>query len=166
MSNIKKAFQPIIELLEANVNVKVATILDKAIALTEAKTGGGGRASNTIVKDGKDNVTHIFCYYHKRWEDVKLVEYGKKASSPTGLSNMCKEGTSAWSKQQAEAKKAKEQLLIDVTKQEVKPTEIPALMDAIEKARKAVVGRKENPGTEDMPGTEKTSESKDKLAAK
>ena len=154
MSTIKKAFLPLIELLEANKDKKISTILDQAIALTAAKTGGGGRASNTVVKDKDGNVTHIFCYYHKRWEDVQLVEFGKKASSPTGFSNMCKEGTSAWTKQQRDAKTAKEQLLQAVAAQEVKPTEITTRMEAIEKARGKVTGRKENAGSKDMPGAQ------------
>lgn len=150
---IKKAFAPIVELLEQNKDAKVSDVLEQVIALTSAKTGGGGRTSNQVLRDDKGNVTHIFCYYHKMWEPVDKVEFGKKASSPTGYSNMCKEGTSQWSKQQREAKKAKEELLAQVTEGKVKPQDIPAKMEAIDKARTRIVRREDKLGTKEAPAS-------------
>ena len=141
---------------------KVSAVLDDVIALTEAKSGGGGRASNTVHRDDEGNVTHIFCYYHKKWEAVDKVEYGKKASSPTGYSNMCKEGTAAWTKQQRDSKKAKDELLAQVGAGEVDPKDIQKRMDTIEKARGKVVPREDGHGSDDSPAGAKTD---DKAAA-
>jgi len=138
---IKKAYQEIVAYLEDNKDSKVKTILPGVIELASAKTGGGGGGGSTIRKDDKGNVTHIFCYYHKMWEDVSKVEFGKKATSPTGLSNMCKEGTSAWTKQQRTAKKAKEALLDDVANEVVKPGDIAAKQADIDAARALIVPR-------------------------
>ena len=148
--NIKKAFQPIIDLLEANKGAKVSDIFEEAVTLTSAKVGGGGRASSTVHRVG-EVVTHIFCYYHKRWEAVETAEYGKKASSPTGFSNMCKEGTSAWTKQQRDAKNAKDALLTGVQDGTIKPGELKAKMEAIETARSLVVARADKHGTTKEP---------------
>ena len=51
---------------------------------------------------------------------------------------MCKEGTSLWTKQQREAKKAKEELLNAVAAGEVPADEIQTRLDQIEDARVAV----------------------------
>ena len=140
------------ELLEANKNKQVSAVLEDVLKLTEAKVGGGGRAASTVIRDKDDNVTHIFCYYHKKWEDVTKAEYGKKASSNTGFNNMCKEGVAAWTKQQRDAKSAKDELLQKVGEGEVKPADIQARMDRIEKNRAKIIPREDGHGSEDPPG--------------
>lgn len=150
--SIKKAFIPLVELLEANKNKQVSSIMEKILELTSAKAGGGGRASNTIHKNDAGEVTHVFCYYHKKWEELAKVEYGKKASSPTGYSNMCKEGTAAWTKQQRDAKKGKDDLLASVAAGETKATDIKPRMEDIEKDRGKIVPREDKQGTENPPG--------------
>ena len=142
----KKAFVPIVELLEANKNKQVSAILPQIMELTAAKAGGGGRSSSNVRLDDKGEVTHVFCYYHKMWEAVAACEYGAKASSPTKLNNMCKEGVAAWTKQQRTAKTAKDELLGLVGKGEVEPKDIQALMDKIEKARAKVIPREDGHG--------------------
>ncbi len=153
----KKAFLPIMELLEANQNKQVSAVIEDVRKLTAAKTGGGGRAAGNVHKNDKGEVTHIFCYYHKKWEAVADCDYGKKASSPTGYSNMCKEGTAAWSKQQRDAKAARDQLLKDVESGDVKHTEITARMETIEKARGKVTAREDKHGTDKEPGESKAA---------
>jgi len=148
----KKAFLPIVELLEANKNKMVSAVLDQVMEITAAKAGGGGRSSSNVHKNDKGEVTHIFCYYHKKWEAVETAEYGKKASSPTGYNNMCKEGVAAWTKQQRDAKKAKDDLLSQVGTGDVKPGDIQTRMDEIEKARGKVIPREDKHGTTDEPG--------------
>jgi len=152
--SIKKAFIPLVELLEANKGKTVSSIMEKVLELTSAKAGGGGRASNTVHKNDAGDVTHVFCYYHKKWEELAKVEYGKKASSPTGYSNMCKEGTAAWTKQQRDAKKGKDDLLASVAAGETKATDIKARMEEIEKDRGKVVRREDKHGTDSPPGGE------------
>jgi hypothetical protein len=122
--------------------------------MVAAKAGGGGRSSSKVLLDKNDKVTHIHCYYHEKWEDVAVAEYGKKASSPTGFSNMCKEGTAAWTKQQRDAKKAKDDLLAEVAAGTVKPADIQTQMEAIEKTRGKITVREDKHGTNDAPGGE------------
>ena len=62
----KKAFVPIVELLEANKNKQVSAILPQIMELTAAKAGGGGRSSSNVRLNDKDEVTHVFCYYHNK----------------------------------------------------------------------------------------------------
>lgn len=143
---VKKAFIAIHEFLEANMGKRVKDVMPQLIELMSAKGPGVGRAASTVRMNEKGEVTHIFCYYHKRWEDVNIAIYGKKASSSTGLSNMCKEGTSAWTKQQATAKKAREELLTAVGEGTVKPTDIGAQMADIEAARVAIIPREDGHG--------------------
>ena len=142
----KKAFIPIVELLEANKNKTVSAVLPQIMELVAAKAGGGGRSSSNVRLDDKGVVTHVLCYYHKMWEDVSVAEYGKKASSPTGLNNMCKEGVAAWTKQQRDAKKDKDALLTAVGAGEVEPADIQTRMDKIEKARTKILPREDKHG--------------------
>ena len=145
----KKAFIPIVELLELNKNKTVSAVLPQIMELVAAKAGGGGRSSSNVRLDDKGAVTHVLCYYHKMWEDVSVTEYGKKASSPTGLNNMCKEGVAAWTKQQRDAKKAKDELLAAVGAGEVEPADIQTRMDKIEKARAKIIPREDKHGEAD-----------------
>lgn len=108
---VKKQFEEIYALLEANQNRKVSTLMPELLELMKGK-----QANRTFMKDDDGNVTHIYCYYHKQWEavDTELqdgIPYGKKASSSTGYNTMCKEGTSNWTKQNRTYKKTKELLL-------------------------------------------------------
>ena len=155
---IKKAFQDVVAFLEENAGSKVKTILPAVIELCSAKSGGAGGASS-FLKNEAGEVTHIKCYYHNMWEPVnpdgsgddEHCEYGAKATSATKLSNMCKEGTSAWTKQQAAAKKAGAALLTSVAALEVAPEDIPSVQAEIEEARKVVVAREDGLGTEESP---------------
>ena len=150
--SIKKAFIPLVELLEANKGKQVSSIMEQILELTSAKAGGGGRASNTVHKNDAGEVTHVLCYYHKKWEALEKVEYGKKASSPTGYSNMCKEGTAAWTKQQRDAKKGQADLLTSVAAGETKASDIKDRMAELETARGQIVPREDKHGTENPPG--------------
>lgn len=131
---IKKAYVEIVELLEANSNKKVSTILPQLMELMTAKV-----SSKTFMKDEDGNVTHVFCYYHKEWEAVADVPYGAKANTATGLNTMCKAGVSAWSKQQRVAKKAKEELLAKVASGALAAEDLQDELAAIEAARTEIV---------------------------
>ena len=130
MDNVKKAYIDIVALLEANANKKVSTVLPLILELVTAKG-----TTKTFQKDEEGNVTHIFCYYHKEWEAVADVEYGKKSSTATGYNTMCKVGVSAWTKKQRVAKLAKEALLAKVVSGEIPAAELQDHMDAIEAER-------------------------------
>lgn len=163
---IKKAYQEIVDFLRANMEVTVGEVITTVEELAAAKKGGGGqRTASTVKKDADGNVIAIFCYYHKQWEDPSVVEYGARASSPTGLNNMCKEGTSQWTKQQNQAKKDNEALLQGVLAGEITPEEARDMKDDIEEARKAIVPREDGhfvdlggESTEDFEDTEEDEE--------
>ena len=140
MENIKKQFVEVYELLEANSSKKVSTILPELIELMSRKTNGGTNG-HTYKKDDEGNVTHVFCYYHKEWEDVTEVEYGAKKGTATGLNTMCKEGVSNWTKQQRAKKKAEAELLTKVASGELKPEDIAEEQARILEESKVIVPR-------------------------
>lgn len=131
---IKKDFQELVAYLEANEKKSVKTILQQVRDMCSAK------AQTTFKKDEDGNVTHVFCYYHKVWEEVTADNYGKKASNKaTGLNTMCKVGLNQWTKQQREAKKAKDTLLARVASGEVPQEQLTEELEAIEVARNTIV---------------------------
>ena len=134
---IKKAFTPIMSLLQANLAMSVEEILPQVIELASAKAAGG--ASSVFHKDETGNTLAIRCYYHKLWMNPEVVEFGSKASSATGLNSMCKDGTSKWTKQQRDAKKAKEQLLVDLASGEIEASDLPQLLDEIEQDQAVII---------------------------
>lgn len=139
MANVKKAYQPIIDLLNANKDQKVSKIFDQVLEIASAKTSRSD--GNTFIKDAKGNTVAILDYYFKRWMPLvgdKKVEFGAKVKTSTGFNTMCKEGVSAWTKQQREAKNAGSQLLKDVSAGTTKPSDIAAKQAEIESARKAI----------------------------
>ncbi len=137
---VKKAYAEIVNLLEANRDVKVSKIIDQIIELASAKTGRA--EGSTFVKDAAGQTVAILDYYFKRWMPLvgdKAVEFGAKQKTSTGFNTMCKEGVSAWTKQQREAKNASAELLKKVAAGEIAPSDIASHQAAIEEARKAIV---------------------------
>lgn len=142
---IKKQYEEIYAFLEANKNKKVSTIFDDVVALMQSKSGGSD-IGKTFLKDAEGNVTHVYCYYHKKWESVLTAEYGIKANTATGLNTMCKEGVSSWSKQQRTYKKRNEELLMLVSKGELSVEDLSAQMELAEADRKAIEVRNDEHG--------------------
>lgn len=136
---IKKAYEEIVELLEANKSKKVESILDQVIELASAKKGGGGSGGRTFVKDAEGNVVAFRCYYLQKWVNPREADIGAKAGTATGLSTMTKYGTSQWTKQQRAYKTGQAALLQEVTNGTVQPHELPAKMAELEAARDEVV---------------------------
>ena len=102
---IKKQFEALHALLEANKNKKVSTLMPQLMELMETK-----QLQKTFKTDEFGVVTHVFCYYHKEWEEVGLIPYGNKKSSASGLNSMCKEGVKQWTKQQKVLKELEAEL--------------------------------------------------------
>lgn len=142
---IKKAYQEIITFLEENSDKKVKSIMPEVIELASAKVGGGRNGEN-VLRDAEGNVLAVFCYYHKMYEPVGDVEYGKKANSSTGLNSMCKEGTSHWTKQQRNAKKANEELLESIVAGELEVSDLEAKRAEISEAKSTVIPREDGIG--------------------
>lgn len=153
MAKIKKVFIPIIAALtaaiESNPKAKIADIMEQMNDLCSSKTVGGAGGS-TFHRDEEGNVVAVFCYYHKKWMDPRVVEFGAKATSPTGLNNMCKEGVSKWTKQNSEAKKAESALLTKLANGELNVSEIPAEQARIHAEAKAIVPREDGYGFDEL----------------
>ena len=152
MATVKKAFLEVHDFLTNHQDSTVSDILPDLEALMGPKAGGGrqkGSATNAKF-DADGNVTHIFCYYHKLWEPVAEVEFGKKASSATGLNSMCKEGLAHWTKQQHTAKKAKMDLLEQVSRGNVAPEDVAAMKAEIDEAAQVIVPRQDGIGLSDI----------------
>lgn len=138
MATIKKAYTAIISLLEANRDAQVNDVIDQAIELASAKSGGGGGKATAHHRDENDNVVAIHCFYHQVWLDPAVVEFGKKASSATGLNSMCKEGVSKWTKQQRDFRNGKEALLEAVGSGDLEAADVPDAINELEAARKQI----------------------------
>lgn len=141
MSNVKKVYQPLIELLESNKGKKVSSLLPEIMELAQSK-----QIAKSYKTDEEGNVTHIFCYYHKKWEPVAECEFGSKKNTATGLNTMCKEGLSNWTKQQREFRKAKESILDEVTNGTLAPQDVEARLTELEEARSAIHPREDGIG--------------------
>ncbi len=144
-NTIKKDFIELYNLLEANKNRKVSTILPELLELMTKKNNASG-SSNTFVKNDAGETIAVFCYYHKRWELVSECEYGSKKSTATGLNTMCKVGVSNWTKQQRAKKQAEAALLPMLSSGELTVEELPAAQAEIDAASKAIVPREDYPG--------------------
>lgn len=140
MSAIKKAYQPIVDLLNANQGKKVSEILAQVTELASAKTARAvGYAS---LKDAEGKTVAILDYYFKRWMPLvgdKKVDVGAKQGTATGYNTMSKAGVSEWTKQNRIAKQAREQLLKDVGAGTVKHTDLNAKLAEIDAASKVIV---------------------------
>lgn len=150
MSAIKKAFAPIVDALraamDANPKVRVADVLDQVVDLASAKTGAGGGKATTFHRDEAGNVVAVKCYYHEKWMDPRVAEFGLKKSSASGFNSMCKDGMSKWTKQNAGLKKGKEELLARVQTGDVAPDQIADEMARLEQEAKVIVPREDGYG--------------------
>lgn len=138
MSQVKKAFQPIADLLEANKGKTVSDILGSFYELAKAQVNRTVGA--VAVYDNKGKVVGLYDYFLKRWLPLvgeKAVEFGPKAGTSTGYQGMSKLALSAYTSQQRIAKNAELELLPQVIAGTVKPEEIPAKQAEIEAARTA-----------------------------
>ena len=154
MATIKKAYQAIITVLsaaiEADENATIASVMAEVTELASAKTGAGGGKATAFHRDEEGEVVAIKCYYHKLWMDPRVVEFGKKATSPTGMNNMCKDGVSKWTKQQRDVKAQEAELLGRVTSGELAVEDIPAEQERIAEEAKVITPREDEYGFETL----------------
>lgn len=146
---IKKAYLDIVTYLKDNKYSKVETILPDIIKLCSAKRDKPD--GSNYIKNADGEVTHLFCYYHKKWEDVTLAEFGKKNASPIGFYAICKEGISTQAKQQRVAKAANSELLDGVIDGSLNVSDLQKLRADIDTKRKVTVPRKDGHGTNEKP---------------
>ena len=144
MSKAKKVFEPILAILAAafaaNPKVRVSEVMDEINEACRARVGeGAGGKATTFHKDEASVVVAIRDFYFQKWFDPRVVPVGAKANTPSGYNSMSKAGLNQWTKQQAEAKKAKDALLVAVGAGEVAADAIGAKLQEIEDARNAVI---------------------------
>lgn len=152
MKNVNEVLPSLVEFLEANSRKKVATILEefKLLEVNLPKSTNPNRQTTSFYVD--DVLIAVYCYYHKQWELVADVEYGKKASSSTGLNTMCKVGVKKWTAQQKAIKLVNEKILEMLTNNELALKDLAVTKDAMVEECRVV-------DVEDMPvGFETTSE--------
>lgn len=143
--NVKKCYEEIAELLEANENKKVKTIMPQLLELMQKKNNASGLA-NTFIKDTEGNTVAIFCYYHKKFELISEVAYGSKKGTATGLNTMCKEGVSRWTKQQRIKKQTEAGLLTKIVNGELTAEELPQAQAEIAETAKLIEPREDGHG--------------------
>lgn len=143
MTKVKKQYTQLVELLEANSNKKISTIMPEILELVTSK-----QAQKNFITNENGEVTHIFCYYHKKWEYLADVEFGKKKHSASGYNSMCKEGVNQWSKQQREYKQAQSDALTKVAKGELDTQGLNKLLAQIEEEKDKIVPREDGSGSD------------------
>ncbi len=143
MSKAKKVFEPILAILTsalaANAKVRVSEVIDEITEACRARVGeGAGGKATTFHKDENGVVVGIRDFYFQKWFDPRTVPVGAKANTPSGYNSMSKAGLNQWTKQQSDAKKAKDALLVAVGAGEVAADAIGAKLQEIEDARNSV----------------------------
>ena len=133
MSNIKKGYTELYAILLENADKKVKSVMDLLIPIMETQQKD---KCHFYDEDGR---LQVFCYYHKEWEYVDQVPYGKKANTTTGLNTMCKVGTNQWTKQQREFKASAETILDMVASGELAYEDIPAKRAEFEEVKNRIV---------------------------
>lgn len=114
MSNIKKSFVAINDILLANSDATVASIYDELVPLMSAKSKASASAprEDVHILDDNGNITHKRCGYFK--EFVAVEEFGAKASTADKLNTMCRLGVSLWTARNNSAKAQNLAILEDV----------------------------------------------------
>ena len=149
MTSVKKPYEELYAFLLDNKRKKIATVMPELLEIMARKKNSSGSA-NTHLKNDKGEVYAIYCYYHKKWELLSDVEYGKKANSTTGLNTMCKEGTSHWYKQRRNKDKAEKEMLAMLSNGDLLPTDIANEQKRIEEESKIIVPRDDGHGYIDV----------------
>ena len=102
MPKIRKKYEEIISILENNKDKKVSELLDEIRPMVLTKPGG---KTPNYKLNAEGEMIAIFCSYHKKWEDPRIVVFGKKSTSKSGFTSYCLEGMNHWAIQRKEYKK-------------------------------------------------------------
>lgn len=133
---IKKDYKDIMSLFAQSIALgkeqERQALYNQALELVSSKkSNGSGSASTAYFDPVTRELVAVYCYYHKQWELVSHVEYGKKSGTKTGLNTMCKEGTSAWTKQYRKSQKLKDELAQKLLRDEITKDEYAEQYEAI-----------------------------------
>lgn len=133
---IKKDYKDIMSLFAQSITLgseqERQALYNQALELVSSKkSNGSGSASTAYFDPVTRELIAVYCYYHKQWELVSHIEYGKKSGTKTGLNTMCKEGTSAWTKQYRKSQKLKDELAQKLLRDEITKDEYAEQYEAI-----------------------------------
>lgn len=134
---IKKVFAPVMAILESNMSATVSDVIEQVRAAVSAKTGGGGGKALNFHRSEDGTVVAVKCYAFDKWMDPRLVPFGAKANTPTGLNSMCKAGVSVWTQAQSTFKKGKDAVVTKLLANEITSEDAQAEIAALEAARVA-----------------------------
>lgn len=146
MTNIKKAYQDLYTILEANQNKTIKSIMPELLEVMSRQKNSSGQAKNHHTIDGE--VVAVFCWYHKKWESAE--HYGRKANSSTGLNTFCREGVSVWTRNQRLKKQIESDLLKEIMSGAVKPEELPAIKEERMKELDNITPREDGHGYDNL----------------
>lgn len=145
-TSIKANYKAIYDLLVANSNKQVKTILPQIQELMTTKV----RSANSFTS--ADGTLWVYCYYHKKWENTTVVEYRPKSSNKTtGLNTMCHEGQLQWSKQDRDYKKAKEEALNMLTSGTLDPANLESYLVTLAEEKALITPRQDEHGFDEVP---------------
>lgn len=126
--------------------------------LTKPKVGGSSDVSDYTVFDGED-VTYIYCAYHKKWEPV-TVEYEDgeivplfKAStkSKNGFDRSCIQGDKQWKEQAKVYKASKDAVMTDLLDEKITSGEAKETIADLDAARAEHTPREDGLGSDERP---------------
>jgi len=167
MTTIKKVFQPIIELLEANKDKRVSAVLNDILSLASVKQTRE-RASETFLVDATGAVVAIRDFYFKRWMPLvgkKAVEFAAKKGSKTGLSGLSTIGQSKFNAAKSRALKEEKELMDKIISGEIKVENAQAEREAIQSRRETPTPVLDAEGNDVTPGFATLEECVDYLKA-
>lgn len=146
---VKKSFQAIHNLLEQNKDSKIGDIWPQISELLETKSTVGRGAAPQYKINEEGEVIAIMCYYFKKWFDPRIMPFGSKAGSKTGLSNMCKEGTKHFVTRNNDIKNVSATVLTSIIEGEIGPNDAEARKAELIAEAKII---KESTSVEGYPG--------------
>lgn len=135
---IKKVFLPILAILESAMTSTVAEVIEQVRAVASAKVGGGGGKATNFHRNEAGDIVAIKCYAFDKWMDPRVVDFGKKANTPTGYNTMCKAGVAVWTQAQSAFKKGKEAVVAQLLAGEIDNTAAQEQIEALEATRVSV----------------------------
>lgn len=151
---IKKVFQEIINLLEANKDKRVSAVLSDVMALASVKQTRE-RASETYITDTEGKVVAIRDFYFKRWMPIvgkKAVAFSEKKGSKTGLSGISVLGQSKFSAAKSRAIKEEKELMNKLIAGEITVEAAKTEREAIQTRRETPVAVLDDAGEDITPG--------------
>ncbi len=133
--------------------------LTELTTLLKPKVGGSKADVNDYtVFDADQNVSYIFCTFHKMWEPVSaetedgdIINLFGSAKTPNGFARECKVGVSQWKKLNKEYKEQKEAIISDVLNEVISGEEGKEALKALDESKNYTAVHPDGIGSDDRP---------------